>query len=66
MRGRVEAVELGSCGEEKRVSGDGESGDGCDGQGVMDLSLADPQESFFIAEVDFDVPPPEIVLEDVF
>lgn len=51
--------------QEEGVGGDAESGDRLSGSRVSDLSLTDAEESFFIAEVDLDIPAPEVGLEEL-
>ena len=43
-----------------------ESGHRVAGVGIVDLCLADAQQGFLIAEVDFDVPAVEVMLQDWF
>lgn len=55
------------CGDEEHgVSGHKESRNVHDRGLSADLGLSDAEEGFFVSEVDFDVPSPEIELDDFF
>lgn len=50
--------------EKEGVGGGEESGDGFDGVRGADLRLVNAKEGFFVAEVEFDLPPPQIGLKE--
>ena len=50
--------------KQQSVGGDGEGGSGLDRALATDLCLADAQQSFLVAEIDFDVPALEVSFND--
>ena len=51
-------------GQQQCVGGDGGGSDILNRVVVTNLGFANPEESFLVAEVDFDVPPHDVSLED--
>jgi hypothetical protein len=51
--------------KESRVDSDGKGRDTIDGFGRAHLGLADADDLFLVAMVDLDVPPPEVILDDL-
>ena len=56
---------FGGTDQEDRVAGDGEGGNAFCGFGGADLSVADPDQLLLVAVVDFDVPAPEVGLDQI-
>ena len=51
--------------QQERVDEDEEGGGGSDGGIGADLEFAEAEQGFFVAEVEFDLPAPQVGLQDL-
>jgi len=53
------------CEQQQSINEDGEAGRGANGGFSADLWLAETKQSLLVAEIDFDLPAPQIRLKDL-